>query len=211
MYSVPVSLEREVIEHFRTSLQSGRNWYVALLEAIRDFPDDCYMVGGEALHWTRLVRMLVDEAGDLIPRGELTEFLGRGKPPVKLTPSEARECLGPVKYNCYLNYLYGVTVETALLSAVVAEAEKETRSLGICRHRDEINEAFLRIYSCSEAELRSAFLLTSAGKHSGWEVEFTYWLFKHRLKSSDKEKVASDTKKGLDWLGGEANFFPRLF
>ncbi len=30
--------------------------------------------------------------------------------------------------------------------------------------------------------------------------EFTYWLFKHRLKQCDKAKVASDTKKALDWL-----------
>ena len=30
--------------------------------------------------------------------------------------------------------------------------------------------------------------------------EFTYWLFKYRIKTSDKAKIASDTKKGLDAL-----------
>ena len=30
--------------------------------------------------------------------------------------------------------------------------------------------------------------------------EFTYWLFKFRVKNSDKAKVASDTTKGLNYL-----------
>jgi hypothetical protein len=30
--------------------------------------------------------------------------------------------------------------------------------------------------------------------------EFTYWLFKYRLKHNDKERVASDTRKALDWV-----------
>jgi hypothetical protein len=30
--------------------------------------------------------------------------------------------------------------------------------------------------------------------------EFTYWLFKFRLKRHEKARIASDTKKGLDYL-----------
>ena len=30
--------------------------------------------------------------------------------------------------------------------------------------------------------------------------EFTYWLFKFRVRNSDKAKVASDTTKGLNYL-----------
>ena len=30
--------------------------------------------------------------------------------------------------------------------------------------------------------------------------EFTYWLFKHRLYYWDPARVASDTRKGLNWL-----------
>ncbi len=30
--------------------------------------------------------------------------------------------------------------------------------------------------------------------------EFTYWLFKYRLKRCEKAKIASDTKKALDYL-----------
>ena len=30
--------------------------------------------------------------------------------------------------------------------------------------------------------------------------EFTYWLFKYRLKHNDKERVASDTRKALKWI-----------
>jgi hypothetical protein len=31
--------------------------------------------------------------------------------------------------------------------------------------------------------------------------EFAYWRFKYRLKTSEKARVASDTRKALDWLG----------
>ena len=31
-------------------------------------------------------------------------------------------------------------------------------------------------------------------------TEFNYWLFKYRMKTSDKAKVASDTRKGLKQL-----------
>jgi hypothetical protein len=30
--------------------------------------------------------------------------------------------------------------------------------------------------------------------------EFTYWLFKYRVKHSEPARMASDTKKGLDQL-----------
>ena len=30
--------------------------------------------------------------------------------------------------------------------------------------------------------------------------EFTYWLFKYRVKNCDKERVASDTKRALEEL-----------
>jgi len=30
--------------------------------------------------------------------------------------------------------------------------------------------------------------------------EFTYWLFKYRIKNTDKERVASDTRKALNWV-----------
>ena len=30
--------------------------------------------------------------------------------------------------------------------------------------------------------------------------EFTYWLFKYRLKRCEKARIASDTKKALDYL-----------
>lgn len=30
--------------------------------------------------------------------------------------------------------------------------------------------------------------------------EFTYWSFKYRVKTCDKARIASDTKKALTWL-----------
>jgi len=39
--------------------------------------------------------------------------------------------------------------------------------------------------------------------------EFTYWLFQYRIRHNDKSRVASDTKKALDWLN--RNGYPERF
>ena len=35
--------------------------------------------------------------------------------------------------------------------------------------------------------------------------EFSYWRFKYRLQHCDKARIASDTKKALDWMRKNAD------
>ena len=63
----------------------------------------------------------------------------------------------------------------------------------------------MRAYRLSRETLLGQFR-DDAGYESKEEMsltetkEFTYWLFKVRLKVSDKAKIASDTRKGLAFL-----------
>jgi len=213
MSVLPVSSHQEIVNRLKASIQSGKHWYLALIEALRDYPEDDFTIAGEALDWLRLAKLLAGEAGSLIDAQELARFFRYGKIPLKISSHEAKHLIGGKKYNLYLNYLYGVTVEAALLEAVAREVEKDYSSLGLPRVRDAGREAFTRIYGADRHTLREAF--RTAHPHLDWdekiEVQFTYWLFKYRLKNSDKEKVASDTKKALNWLNSRGNFFPRLF
>ena len=64
---------------------------------------------------------------------------------------------------------------------------------------------FERIYGHPRVALLDEFFQehgrTTANRISLYEQkEFTYWLFKYRVKHSDKARLASDTKKGLDFL-----------
>jgi hypothetical protein len=201
------------IRHFKEDVSSGKNWYIALLEAIGRWESAeevrggrlyKYLIDGEAFDWMALAGRLLDEAGDIVPQDEAAALLFRNHPPAELPAGEFERLIGAKKYRQVLNFFYGVTAEEALLQTIEEEVLKERRSVGLSRHHGDPDEAFRRIYEESPAVLRRRFRKEKgyAGRSAGLTElkEFTYWLFKYRLRHSDKDRVGSDTRKALDWL-----------
>ncbi len=216
--SEPTPYEPEAIRHFRQAILAGKNWYAALLESIRlwDLPEENpggrtyrYIIDNEALDWLLLAERLCEAAGNLIPEAEVTAFLFHGEPPIALSQEEFEGLLGHSKHHQYLNYFYGVTVEEALILVIEEEVRKERQASGIIREGDAVtNEAFRRIYGSTRTILLRAFRAEKGypqkDSTSLSELkEFTYWLFKFRMKNSDKARIASDTKKALIWLNNQ--------
>ena len=208
----------EAIRHLKEAIASGKHWYIALLEAIRRWEAAeeningrryCYFIDGEAFDWLVLAERLCQEIDGLIPEDEKTALLFYGRPPLELAAEEFKKLIGSQKYRQYLNYFYGVTAEEALIQAVEEEVHKERRSLGLGKRHNVSDEAYNRIYGTTQYELLQQFR-REKGYHKSRSTgltelkEFTYWLFKYRLKHCDKAKVASDTKKALQWLRGNA-------
>ncbi|MFC1940210.1 hypothetical protein ACFLXO_05960 [Chloroflexota bacterium] len=207
------------IKHLEQEIAGGKHWYIALLEAMQlwDTAEETdnghnnrYLVAGEAFDWLLLAEKLCESVDGLLPENEKAAFLFHGEPPLNLPANKFKELIGSVKYRQYLNYFYGITAEEALVLAVQEEVRKERRASGCCKEQDTTNEAYRRIYSKARAVLLRHFRreknyprLRSA---SLTELkEFTYWLFKYRLKHCDKARVASDTKKALDWLNSKGS------
>jgi len=215
--------DAEAIRHLGQAITGGKHWYIALLEAIglwaaaeevHNGRTYCYLIDGEAFDWLLLAERLCETADGLLPDDEKNAFLLYSKPPLDLTAKQFKELIGCSKYNQYLNYFYGVIVEEALVLAVREEVRKERRTLGYNKEYDCDNEVYRRIYGATQAILLKRF---RQEKHypqlnsiSLTELkEFTYWLFKYRLKQCDKARVASDTKRALhrlniDGLVGES-------
>lgn len=211
--------ETEAERHLKQAILSGKHWYIALLEAIRlwNLPEEThdghtyhYLIYDEAIDWLVIAERLCEAVKNLIPEEEKANLLFHGEPPLNLTPQDFKELIGPAKYHQYLNYFYGVTVEEALMLAVEEEIQKERRSAGLTRDTDAIaNEAYRRIYSATKAillrnfrkEKRYSYLKSATLSEL---KQFTYWLFKYRLKHNDKAKIASDTKKALIWLNKQS-------
>ena len=208
------SVDAEAIKHLQEAIASGKHWYIALLEAIGlwDSAEEThnghsyrYLIGGEAFDWLLLAERLCGVVDGLLPEDEKLALLFHGKPPLDITKGQFKELIGSGKYHQYLNYFYGITVEEALILAVQDEVRKERRASGYVRERDTANEVYRRIYEATRTVLLRYFR-----REKGYPElrsinltelkEFTYWLFKYRLGHCDKAKVASDTKKGLDWL-----------
>ena len=90
--------------------------------------------------------------------------------------------------------------EQALILANIYEVRK--RSIVALKPEDESEQAYRRVYRMSPAELLQEF--QKENKYPQRKSltltelkEFTYWLFKYRVKTSEKPKIASDTKKAL--------------
>jgi hypothetical protein len=206
--------DREAILHLREAVATGKNWYVALLEAIglwgsaeelHDGRYYRYLIGGEAFDWLTLAERLCQEINGFVPENEKLDLLFAATPPIDLPPAEFRQLIGDVKYRAYLNYLYGVVVEEALLSVVEEEVLKENGHLTLSLGLRIEQEAYRRVYDAEMTDLL-AFFRGQKGYANGDSMtltekkEFHYWLFKYRVERAEKARVASDTRKALVWL-----------
>ena len=203
--------DARAIAHIKRAVADGKHWYIALLEAIKlwkSAEEDYqgrhyrYLIDGEAFDWLLLAERLSDEISQSIPEKERINLLFFDIPPLELTREEFKKLIGPVKYRAYLNYLYGVLVEENLISAVVDEIRKERLAAGLHKHEDILDKAYRRIYGDNQQSLLDSFRKEKRHpKRKSMTLselkEFTYWLFKYRIKKCDKSRVASDTKKAL--------------
>jgi hypothetical protein len=198
----------------REAIGGGEHWYTALLKTIARWPlpeeevegrHFRYLIGGEAFDWLVLAERIVEALADLIPAEERENLLFNANPPIEIEESEFERLIGTPKYQAYLNYLYGVTVEEALQLAIEDEIAKEHHSHIWASSDDDRSSPHGRIYGKSEAELLGLFRKDRGLKAGPWlelteHKEFTYWLFKYRIKVLDGARVASDTRKGLATL-----------
>ena len=210
---LPEADVQEAVRHFISSLQTGANWFDALLQTIALWPAGQevhdgrryqYLVGGEAFDWLLLAERLTLSADGLIPEESRDQLLFHGRLPRPLSEDEFKEVIGSAKYRAVCNYWYGVAVEEALVLAVEHEVRKQRRGLRP-EDLDLDNAVYQRIYGQSLTELLRQFYAERdepAEERSSLTnlKEFTYWLFKYRLKCSEPARLASDTRKGLDFL-----------
>jgi len=202
------------IDHLTRALEDGRDWTTALLEAMALWttPQETYdgrtynyFISGEAFDWQLLAERLCNTVDCPMSQREREELLFAGCFPPSFDSSKFKDLLGVEKYRGYLNYYYGITVEEALQLAAELEVQKRQASNGVQYQDDYTEEAFARIYRSPKSALLRIFrgengLPDNEHMSISESREFTYWLFKYRLKNSDKAKIASDTGKGLKQL-----------
>ena len=205
--------DSEAVQHLKQAIALGRPWHIALLEAIGlwSWPEEshngqhyCYLIDGEAFDWLLLAERLCEEVSGHIPEQELVDLLFFGKLPEDLAEDDFKRLIGNAKHHAYLNYLYGVTIEGFVLLAAEEEIYKERQSHIFSKREKDYADGYNRVYGASREDLLRRFR-----EDKGYPVndkitirqlhEFTYWLFKYRLANCDKARVASDTRKGLEY------------
>jgi len=201
----------DTIAYLRDAILGGEQWYLALLRAMARWtaPEETvdgrhyrYLIGGEAFDWLLLAERLLDALDGLVSQDDRDALLFHSHPPVELDEEEFQQLLGTPKYQAHLNYLYGVTVEEALQLAVEDEFLKDKHAYVWSRGGRDEETAFERIYGKTQPDLLREFLRERGSAETDTlqltELkEFTYWLFKYRVRSHEGARVASDTRKGL--------------
>jgi hypothetical protein len=193
------------VSYLKQSLDEGGEWYPSLLKSIslEETLDD-YLIDNEALDLLSLCERLCREVDGQIPEEEKLNFLFYGIPPQRLCEEELKELLGEEKYNAYLNWFYGVVVEQALILVTEEELRKQKGAFQgdekfiqdeVYRriYGYDIDTLFLKFWEERDSLPKNSISLREAN-------EFIYWLFKYRLKQSSKPKIASDTKRALEYL-----------
>jgi len=206
--------DAEAIKYLRQALADGQHWYLALLgamglwtsaEEVREDRTYRYLIDGEAFDWLLLAERLCETVDGLLPEDEKDALLFRGVPPLEMPAGEVKKLIGETKYAQYLSCFYGVTVEEALLLAVQEEIDKERRVRVFRTRSESTDETYQRIYGTTREDLLKLFRQEKRHKRLNSITltelkEFTYWLFKYRLKRCEKAKIASDTRKALEYL-----------
>ena len=207
-------IEPPAVVHLKQQVRAGRDWCEALLEAMgmwtlpqEEHQGRCYsyLLQGEAFDWLVLAERLCDELDGAVPKEEKEQLLFQGKLPRKVMAAEFKQLIGQAKHRAFLNYWYGVVVEEALQLKVEEEVRKQHRARGFADSEDLVEEVYLRLYEGTRTDLFKEFLKETGrhqrGSHSLGDIkEFTYWLFKRRVRIWDPARVASDTRKGLEKL-----------
>jgi hypothetical protein len=208
--------DTQAIQELKSAIAEGKNWYVAVLEGIRlwsSAEEDYhgrhyqYLVDNEALDWLAVAERLCEELDGLVSEKERVNLLFFGIPPIELPKDEFKNIIGDFKYQAHLNYFYGILVERFLVLAVTEEIRKKKRVAGLNNDNGVVEDAYQRIYGATQSALLRQFRKerhhTQLKSMSLSELnEFTYWLFKYRIKNRDKSRMASDTKKALTKLNG---------
>ena len=206
-----------IVAQLRQRAGREESWHVALLQAMGQWSlarenvagrEWQYVIGSEALDGLVLAQRLCLEIPNVVPPYELKSLLFHGQWPERMSQERLRELIGPYRYTALLNFRYGVVVEEAL--QLVAEESIRKSRLARCYQDSDavIEDAHRHLYGDTRTNLLAEFLRDSSGIWgvesnalllTAWQ-EFTYWLFKRRVKKWHPARVASDTRRGLQRL-----------
>ena len=211
------SFHLSVISELRRHAGNEEAWHVAVLQAMGQWSlthertagrNWQYVIGGEALDGLTLAQRLCLEIPDAVPHYELESLLFRGQWPERINADRLRQLIGAYRYTALLNFRYGIVVEEAL-QLVAEESIRKSRLARCYQDNDEvIEDAYRHLYGDTRNNLIQEFILSSEtvlgigpGSLSltAWQ-EFTYWLFKRRVRKWHPARVASDTRRGLERL-----------
>ncbi len=196
----------KLIQELRNEVSQGENWqksvakYIGLWNEKEEFYRGykyIYLIDDEALDWLNLTERLVSSIKSYITKEEYNYVSTSGLLPDQEIYNYIKKTIPKKKLSQMRNFYYGIIIENLIYHYKILEYQKNTIVVedNDQRFYEEIyNKPIEVLYEIFYKERRTI----NKNKLNFHELKlFSYWLFKYRLKHSDKTKMAHETNTAL--------------
>jgi len=196
----------KLIQELRNEVSQGENWqksvakYIGLWNEKEEFYRGykyIYLIDDEALDWLTLTERLVSSIKPYITKEEYNYVSTSGLLPDQEIYKYIKKTIPKKKLSQMRNFYYGIIIENLIYHYKILEYQKNTIVV-----EDNDQRFYEEIYNKPIEVLYEIFYkerkTINKNKLNFHELKlFSYWLFKYRLKHSDKTKMAHETNTAL--------------
>ena len=196
----------KLIQELRNEVSQGENWqksvakYIGLWNEKEEFYRGykyIYLIDDEGLDWLNLTERLVSSIKSYITKEEYNYVSTSGLLPDQEIYNYIKKTIPKKKLSQMRNFYYGIIIENLIYHYKILEYQKNTIVV-----EDNDQRFYEEIYNKPIEVLYEIFYkerkTINKNKLNFHELKlFSYWLFKYRLKHSDKTKMAHETNTAL--------------
>ena len=194
-----------LIEELKSKIENGINWEIAIVDCISEWNLNeefyrgykyKYWINNEAFDWMTLTERLGSAIKSYLNKEKYHELIFTGLLPNKISYEYMKKIISRNKLSQMRNFYYGIIIEDLIY------VEKSQQYLKNSLHNANKYDLYEDIYGKNIKLLFKQFAknIKFVNKNTinlYTYKEFIYWLFKYRIRNSDKTKVASDTNLSI--------------
>ena len=193
------------IKELKSKIENGIHWEIAIIDCISEWNiyeefyrgyKYKYWINNEAFDWMTLTERLGSAIKSYIHKKKYQELIFTGLLPNKSSYEYMIKIISRNKLSQMRNFYYGIIIEDLIY------IQKSQQYLKKSLDNTNTYDGYEEIYGKNLNFLFKQFAkdVKYAKKNTinlYTYKEFIYWLFKYRIKNSDKTKVASDTNLSI--------------
>ena len=194
-----------LIQELKSKIENGTNWEKAVVDCISDWDISeefyrgykyKYWINNEAFDWMTLTERLGSAIKSYLSKKKYHELIFTGLLPNKSSYEYMKKIISKNKLSQMRNFYYGIIIEDLIY--IQKSQQYLKNSLYSINEYDGYEEIYGKNINLLFQQFAKNIKFTRQNTINLYTYkEFIYWLFKFRIKYSEKTKVASDTNLSI--------------
>ena len=194
-----------LIQELKSKIENGINWEKAVVDCISnwDIREEFYRgykykywINNEAFDWMTLTERLGSAIKSYLNKKKYHELIFTGLLPNKSSYDYMKKVISKNKLSQMRNFYYGIIIEDLIYIQKSQQFLKT--SIYTTNKYDGYEEIYGKNINLLFQQFAKNIKFTKQTRINLYTYkEFIYWLFKFRIKNSDKTRVASDTNLSI--------------